>query len=794
MENKRENMAIRIKGLLSPRSRFDLPASSRLPARNFQRIVGPDPQIIEECFRRSKATSNQYGLGGKIKYGLILPFKKLVLGLSGYQQAKLDLYHNHIALCTGVQKVKKAYHDYRKAEKAADKAIDLTLARSQEHAQADAFVNAYNALIALAVAQAASCHISRNVYLQDLHAVLALQGDGLIFRTVNQARAKLDLENGMLGPKITEEKYQAFVSSFPHHVRQAAKDAGSTRQDTIQAITEAFIEGLASFPELGSSVMPQIRNLQKLRDPRLIGDPAERHQVEMDKDQLQAALVKNFGEQLEKLLNNDQPITKEALDQIQHQGISLFSVRRPYAEKEILQLQALQQLRADLQATKKEIAEKVELQSDQQAILDQKTEITIDEINAFLLANGKRLESDANIDALQAQLSKYHEAMQALAEIDQNIQGMPAHFAREKADFTRQITAQKQIVHQIECLKIKLKEKMHIVLPLIQSIDKGLEAFENEYRLAKKELNSLSEKEKHELQIALGRDYIQKGEKDYSAKKQRVEEDRKGLLDRLQSYQTKFAETEKELNEAQTSLEKMEEVDYEAERVYKQAIKQLAAERKTLTETPIEFSGEDLKVLGQFLGMNPAQLQNDTPMGQKVVEAILAFNKNLALGKEVDSLTARAEEIQAEISTNLPPLFKFNPVSGEFTCARFWGDEQPQIESKLNTRLAISQEIHTRVGDALVRNHQLEIQNNLEVVQRAKGRMALTHHETVLERDLRDTARMRDIDLYPKISSLVDPFTRQPDPIRMADLALLIDDEPMFSSDESDTEEFPETI
>jgi len=259
-------MAIKLIRALPPSQRLAMGLShartAPIRARDFQRFQnpGPAPWVIEECFKRLKATSMQYGIGGMIKYGCYLPLKSLIFGLTGDQQAKLELYNQHQLLSTGISKVEKACKKFLKAEQVTHKASDLAKARFDEFCEANDFINSYDELIALSARQASGNHISESCYLQDLHGALAQRGEGLIFRTLNRARAKFYLVNGTIGSE-TEGRYRAFVANFGDHVNNAAKSAGSTSLQTIKVITQGFIEGLASFSELDSVLK---KNLEKL--------------------------------------------------------------------------------------------------------------------------------------------------------------------------------------------------------------------------------------------------------------------------------------------------------------------------------------------------------------------------------------------------------------------------------------------------------------------------------------------------------------------------------------------------
>lgn len=270
-ENKaiKLNMSIKLTRALPPSQRLFIELSHSRTAstrvRYFQRTQDPQkpaPWVIEECFTRLKATSKQYGIIGTIKYKCFIPLKSLIFGLERHQQAKLELYQQHQLLYAGIQKVEKACKKFLRAERATDRADNLVSARNKEYREAQAFIDSYNELIGLAVKQASTNHISESHYLQDLQSFLAQRSGGLIFRAVNRALAKYQLGNGICSPESTQALYLAFIYKFVDHVQKAAKTAGSTDTDTqtIKTITQGFIEGLASFPELDRILMQNLGN------------------------------------------------------------------------------------------------------------------------------------------------------------------------------------------------------------------------------------------------------------------------------------------------------------------------------------------------------------------------------------------------------------------------------------------------------------------------------------------------------------------------------------------------------
>ncbi|HEX4839681.1 MAG TPA: hypothetical protein VFU89_04485 [Rhabdochlamydiaceae bacterium] len=267
-----------------------------------------------KAFERMKA-SRSYGIA-HIYYGVILPLKEKIIGhLNESQRSNLELYRAHTALCAQVDKVKSVYKAYRTAQKTADNAplepaIQRKGARQKAQAAGDELVKQYDQLIELAIKQAETNGFSKKEkdYLDDIRDELSKDTKDHILQTVNQLRARKPVEDPMVDSKMNEN-YTKFVVDFVSQVHVANQKSGGC--ENLQKISSAFIEGLASIPELEGLALIDLYD--------------ELNNEEIQKRQFKDT-VKDFSTQLKALMNKDEDVTDEELRSIHSHGVALSSV------------------------------------------------------------------------------------------------------------------------------------------------------------------------------------------------------------------------------------------------------------------------------------------------------------------------------------------------------------------------------------------------------------------------------------------------------------------------------------
>ena len=335
-----------------------------------------------KAFERAKA-SRSYGIE-HVYYGFLTLKEKLVR-LNGKQQANLDLYRTHTALCAQIDKVKSVYKAYRTAQKAADNApvepaIQRKGARQKAQTAGKKLVEQYDQLIELAIEQAEDHEFSKKEkdYLDDIQSELSKDTEGHILKTVNQLRARKPVEGPIVDSKkhstSMNKNYIEFVVDFVSQVHVANQKSGG-RED-LQGISKAFVEGLASIPELGDGL-----TLIELYGE--LNDKAD----DIQETQLQST-VDDFSKQLEILMNEEGDITDEELNSIHSHGVALSSV----SSLTVADLNNLKIARKEHVAALEELTTAQNELAENQRVITNKADYSLNDIDAFFKETGKKVE------------------------------------------------------------------------------------------------------------------------------------------------------------------------------------------------------------------------------------------------------------------------------------------------------------------------------------------------------------------------------------------------------------------
>lgn len=627
----------------------------------------------QDYFDRLKATSQRYGLYGKIKNLIRALFKKMGIGLPPQRETKHDLYNQHAKLCSKIRKVSEAYRAYRRAENRVQLAQDLKADSQWEFYRAEAFVKSYDALIDLALQQSARFGVSRNPYLRDIHDSLAQKGD--IFPAVHRARAKLYLGNGLF--EGTQKRYVDFVGSFTQHVRQAAQASGSRGPENIQVIADGLIDGLASISgvDLAPSIRDAIIKLNHLQNPSQIGDFQEREALEREVAQLKDEVVQSLSQQLLALISRDKPLSIADLEKIQHRGISLFSVLG-YTEDGVESLEKLQVLWKSLQ----EVQKQARFNLDQQRQLDRS--IIID--STLTVAELQELSAPEDLSP------DYTKFTQDLAALDKKISSLKE--AEEKELAALSITKQRQQVKQLEASFHQLNTDVQALSETIKKLQRDLVTFKAEDPV--KQFNSLSTAEQRKNRYLYGYDCVKQAEQRYQAEIKKQAEAIREKTEELRMVQRDLSHCQMSLNTAKAVLHSLFDdevletslVELEIKIRINKELKLLTDERKKITDSFVKLSEEELQLL--------ADRYPEGALGDQVRRGCGAFSKKPTLMSQLQELNGEAQEIKKTLSRQYP---HFDPETGKFSEDFF------EIRDLLQSNFAIAQEIHARVSDRLGR-------------------------------------------------------------------------------------------
>ncbi|HEX4840386.1 MAG TPA: hypothetical protein VFU89_08100 [Rhabdochlamydiaceae bacterium] len=352
-----------------------------------QMLTNNGRSLLDECMtieerKLEKAkVSASYGIF-HVHYGVILPIKAKLFGLTSEQESNLDLYRTHMALRAQVDKVKTAFKAYRAARETADNAplepaTERKEARKEAQAAGYELLERYEDLIKLAIEQAEDHELDKNQYLDDIQNKLSKD---YILQTINQIRARSPIERSALDFRDIDITYmhglyRSLVTNFVSHVHAAKCASGG--HESSKEISKAFIQGLASIPELAEG-----ETLSDLYDS--LNDPEIVHNLQI----IQMQNIENhFTEQLTILLNKKEEIKPEELANIHCHGVNLLSVLPQLTAEKLNALKKINKERKEAVAAFLKVHS--EFEQNQQA---KDTDYSLEDVETFFSDIGKKME------------------------------------------------------------------------------------------------------------------------------------------------------------------------------------------------------------------------------------------------------------------------------------------------------------------------------------------------------------------------------------------------------------------
>ncbi len=642
--------------------------------------------------------SHSYGIS-TIHYGLILPLKEMVFGLTSEQVDNLDLYRKHTALCSGIKKVQKAFKAYTAAQEAADKAPTNPVtaregARRQAIAAGTALVTNYEDLIGLAIDQAKEIEAAPAVYLNDLHGELDKDTKGLILKTVNTIRPNIAIETGLLDDKdsVKEElktRYQKFVTEFVSNVQKAHRQSGGSSM--LSAVTEAFIQGLAAIPELG-----------ELDDGlvliELYGELSQK-QEELSKKQPdgvagpQDLAIQHFIAEIEALMNTGNPITTEDLQNIQYNGISLQSVKSiDVKELNVLQkiIMKLKDVQGKIQVAQVEIKQK-------KAIVEEQESYSFADVESYIKHTGNLLEKTPKEDgnALDRLAKFYTETLAKLAVFTKKKGEIQDRQAKATADRIQALADNEAAVTKAKAKIASLDSQITAETIELANEVKKLAEFE---KAIGKELKKLADEKVIGDIKNMKLTGFQK-ESDIAKANRKAEINRlKGSLEDNGSEREEWQEVLDGLN---SDVKKLNEENNSRNIKEDLALRQLDQECLALTNhQKVVFTGKDIKVITEKL---ESGFSEDIKILKKMNQVRAAEARVEVLTSKGLELQQLADDFKAQM-TGRSQLLTLNDKHAFVLDAAIFGDlEKAEITTQLKSNLVIARKVTLEVGREIVR-------------------------------------------------------------------------------------------
>jgi hypothetical protein len=735
---------------------------------DIQRTTQVAKPVFSHVMDRARATK-EYSVSEKFKFGIYLPLKGVFATLSKDETTNLDLYKKHNQLCAGVDKVKKAYKNYCEAEKAV-KAVKedskLRGACEVESSKGEILIKSYKELIQLADAQAKELNISSADYKAELHKAMDKDNQSLIFSTVNMVRAKWFMGNSLFESEILPKTYLEFVSNFVEYVHEAVVSSGCGYEN-VEMITEAFIKGLASIPELSQDLMIIQCHAELVELLNSSTDENREARQRMNQD-----VVDAFTRQLNELINSDQTITEADLKKIRYQGISLLSVKN-FTQANIKFLEWLQRSAKDLRGVKEQISEHKKALQMREGTLNQvlttKVGHSVKEIEKFLQGaygsnsqgvNNRTLETAVDGDAvLTPGFVKYRELSTALAEVDQHIEDLNEHAKEENIADIKKVSEAQQSVDDINGQINQLTNQATAINAEVTTLEENLSNFIAEHELAKKKWDSLIKKQELVFKH-FGKSIEEVEEKHKDETKRRQGEiadkkvDRDAILAQVGILQTDLQPVKADLEQLTTSTSENESKNQEL-------LASLTAEREELANTTVELSGQDIIELRDYLDLEVSQgfigstVNNEfyNTVYRELNGVLSACDARDRAKDDLLPLTEQANRLEQEIKEALeeypnPDTLKYTSEGRVvFNPQVFFMGAEGFIQSLIDSNLVIAEEITVRVGDALVRdiNQERELaRQEQKLVSRRRALAPNVALKTILEEKLEGIERSDD--------------------------------------------------
>jgi hypothetical protein len=719
-------------------------------------------QVSTELFDVEKvAPTKEYNFFQRIGFGVkgaYLALKSRISTVSSEETRELKLYRANQELHTGIAKVKKAFKNYTSAQTAVinnEKDERVQAVRHSERQASDKLLASYNELIEKAIGMTSGLGGTlgnEESLKRGVHDALDKDTENLIFRTINEVRAKMSIGSGLnLGntPESDQENLQAaytdFVTHFSAHVQKALAMTGHNDTATVKLITEAYLDGLASVPELGEdlNIIRCHDQLVKLRE----NPKASEKEV-----------VSHFIKRLNGLIKGETRIQGADLEQIQFRGIPLKAIKA-FTHEEISQLQQLQTLNS---LVRKQGEGLEELESSLKRIttsLANTTEYSVSEIREFLAADFVRVTDKKDNNLLTAaedsslltgpsgdKFKQFREAADELAQLDGSIDTVQNEAVTTKAEFDARI-AQASLAFD----KAQVED---------QALDGEFENQEKAIAAKKEEINALQrrfaraeEKWKHLVgedtdvnaffSNAVGQVQTEQADRIEALKSQEAEATR--ALDAINVRRSDALQT---LNAARLALDEANRLADQASKRSKKELDRLTAERTHLVERKIALSGNDITALKDFLGVEklPVDLNTDLLNHANLVAGWLIDQRIIQEGARqgtanaidgIDQLEAKRDTNRARIQKIRTELGMFNEGDSLiFKPEAILGTEgAAKIQERVHANLDLGKEVTYKVADRLVDRIKEERERSAKQVTRSAGRAAILNQTTALETD-----------------------------------------------------------
>jgi hypothetical protein len=681
-------------------------------------------EVASNAFKASVLLSNSLAT---IQYGLILPLKERTVGLTNDQAVYLEVYRDHTALCSAIEKVQGVYKSYVTDQEDLAKAPtrERAAARNREFATGNELVKKYDDLIQLAIVQADKIGMNKAAYFAGFHEELDGKTLGHIYNTVNMIRAKAGIEKSTRkdnSPDVLKSEYLKFATEFVSNVREARLKSGNSSaldlsEGIYAPITNAFINGLAAIPELESD--------EGLMLIELYGELTEQQTPESITE-TQNAAIQSFQDKIEVLLSQEQEITTADLQNIQYKGISLLSVIPPSS---IDRLNELKNLKSDLENIQSKIQRTEEVIVEGRQFIARPVEYSFNDVQTFLdelsleahlglsllsleelndLApikpgrEGKKLEDLPKDDTALGRLAtSYTEALERHAALTQQITEITENQAQAKTVRTQAITDNKAEVAVVKEEVLRLNRALGTERDTLRAKQEELETLEKAIAAEIKILAG-EEKGSNKIQKNLKEIKMAGFKRDSDALLQPLQEEVDNLQDNFNATFAAWNIQHESLTRLQTVQTELIEADGIQDAADALLLQGLNEQLEDVNARKVaELSGDDIKALAIHLGIDgKAVSQNSLAKQLNGVNVAEARVKRLT--DDVSQLKNEAEDMTNEVlALNLANMF---------------GDEEKaEIANQLQSNLVIAKQVTMKVGQEIVKLQDKASQAVLDV-------------------------------------------------------------------------------
>lgn len=719
-------------------------------------------QPVISAFDRSKATA-EYSTRRTIYYTFVGIMRSISTGFYQDKAQNLDHYQKHKAFCEGIKKVSEAYTEYRAAEAAQKTSTDtLSKLRDDQCVKAAALIDNYNALIALAAGRAE--------YKEDIHKKLNNTDDGLILSTVNEALAKLEFGSVRDDAEL-KTGCKKFLLDFTGHSAQAVIKTGANSEENVKAVTDAFIEGFASFQEFASGdvdIIDMHAEFVRLRDP----SEADEVAVETEKDQMVSDVVQHFTAAIEDLMNGEEPISLTDLQKISCQGIPLVAIR-PFTIRDVEQLEALRKLRVERKEALEKRAKLSVENGDVQAVLAEKATHSVSDIADFVAGPQTADKRGRTLETVKAE-GKLTGGFIRFYDLAADIVNLTAELTR----FTDAVAAKESA----DALTIHKKQKSidegHVEIDKLLKKAEALKAtaLDNASKLQNLENEDAKNLKKNKAYVQLYKAFkAQKARLDALEKLPTEEEVKQGLqkaadeaLKQRQMILDDVITMRLGLAGKQVELEQFKQQAEIGSAQNKQKISLLTAECEALSKTSIDLSGEEIRKMAEYLGLDPAVKTPTSSVTTALTTAREQHQSKVKLEGQIAVIDARVKDIQDVELKKRPGMpavdgaYQFRVNDKE----AFSDGMRGSIRDKIDENLDIAKEVTARIATSLAEKTQAARMSNREELAKLPGgalRAQVADMPSKLEARLDELDVDADEDaLYQRIGTRVALFPTPP--------------------------------